>query len=32
MCDRAAVALAMSDADRAEVDRITAEETRLGCN
>ena len=30
--DRAAVALGMSDEDRAEVDRIVAEETRLGCS
>lgn len=30
--DRAAIALTLSDEDRAEVDRIVAEETRLGCN
>lgn len=30
--DRAAIALTMSDEDRAEVDRLIAEETRLGCN
>jgi uncharacterized caspase-like protein len=30
--DRAAIALTMSSEDRAQVDRILAEETRLGCN